>query len=561
MRKLFISILLMMTVFASAKMSLSESFLTERKVVELTLSSPDTAYAIIQTMRERKLITAWRLDCLEAEYYINQRQYRRVVPLFEKVLDNPAVADSTILKMRITMHLMRVYDKLQEDDDLTETMYRMEKMVDKTNDDYFKAHLLFMLGKRLHYQGDKTGLEKCNEAINLLRATNYKNKNNSLRSFYGYMLLMYQEDGNYNDAIRMSLLQEETARIPSHIKMRYLDSRALRITYALRASLYAEMGEIEEADKAYGQWLNTKGGNPIDDKYILGYLETKGLYDEALNVIYEYKKHLSTERDSVSHWMLTMLGHESIIYGMLNRVDESLVTARKIKSLTETLHKMESRQTMTNVYKFLQGRDEDSRRNVMQMSIGFMLFFMIISIIAFLFYAIYYYRRHKKFKGIFQHIASKFSKKNHREIVVKRVPVAAERPEHKGEAAEYMVPVTNDLAQLYDYMDMVVTRDRLFLDPALNRDELMKRLGIDKNRFGKMMAKYSESRNISVYINTKRVEYGAELLKDHPEYTIATIAEMSGASSTVNFNRMFRSVFGVTPSEYRKQMEEKNGGG
>ncbi len=564
MKNIFLSILLMVSFSAYARISLPDSFLTERKAIELTISSPDTAYAIIQAMRERKLIMPWRIDCLKAEYYINQRQYRRAVPLLEKVIDNPSIADSTYLKQRVMMYQIYVYDKLLEDDDLTKSMYRMQKLLEKTNDDYFKAQLLFLYGKRLHYQGVPGGLEKCKEAIALLQKSDNKNKNNSLRSFYGHMLLMYQEDGNYNDAIRMSLLQEEIARVPSNIKMRNLDSRALRLTYALRASLYAEMGDTEEADGAYGLWLKTKGGNAIDDKYILGYLEAKGLYDDALNVIKAYKDHLSTEQDSVSLWMLSMLGHESIIYGILGRVDESLSTARKIKSLTETLHKRESSETMTNVYRYLQERDEGLRRIVMQMSLGFMTLFVSISVIAFLFYAIYYYRRHKEFKGLFSHIVSKFSNKSKESANITAENSFQEAPEIEGDTpvvTEYTAPVTSDLGQLYDYMDKIVTRDKLYLDPALNREGLMRILGIDKNRFGKMMAKNSDAGNISVYLNKKRAMHGAELLREHPEYTIATIAEMSGMASTVNFNRIFRSVFGVTPSEYRKSLAKANGGG
>ena len=103
-------------------------------------------------------------------------------------------------------------------------------------------------------------------------------------------------------------------------------------------------------------------------------------------------------------------------------------------------------------------------------------------------------------------------------------------------------------------MDKQVTRDRLFLKPGLNREDLMRLIGVDKNRFGKMMSKYSDASNTSVYISSKRVEYGAKLLLEHPEYTISTVATECGMSNTVTFNRIFKDTYSMTPSEYREKM-------
>ncbi len=439
--------------------------------------------------------------------------------------------------MEIMMRLMYVCDKLSENDELTEYIYGLDKLAEKHNDNFYKAHTLFMHGKQLFYQGDKTGIKKCQEGVEMLKHSDNPRKNNSLRTFYAEMLLMYQDEGRYNDAIRMSLLQEETARIPSNFTMRCVDSRALRLVYALRANLYAEMGDMEEADKAYGQWLKTCGGNPIDDKYIIGYLEAKGLYNEALDMIQAYKKHLSVERDSVSHWMLTMIGHESIIYGIQGRIEESLATARKIKSLTETLHQQESREMMSTVYRFLQEKEEDSRSHLIYMSMGFMGFFLILVVIGFVFYTLYHLRHHKTPANSAEPPSEAPSEEE--------VAVHVQKETNK-------IPV-NDLGKLYAYMDDLVTSEKLFLKPGLNREELMRLLGVDKNRFGRMMTQYSGTNSISAYINKKRSEYAAELLMTYPEFTISTIAEMSGMSSTVNFNRVFRSFYGVTPSEYRHQ--------
>ena len=81
----------------------------------------------------------------------------------------------------------------------------------------------------------------------------------------------------------------------------------------------------------------------------------------------------------------------------------------------------------------------------------------------------------------------------------------------------------------------------------------MRLIGVDKNRFGKMMSKYSDASNTSVYINIKRVTYGAQLLIEHPEYTIATVATECGMNNTVTFNRTFKEIYNMTPSDYREK--------
>jgi AraC-like DNA-binding protein len=134
--------------------------------------------------------------------------------------------------------------------------------------------------------------------------------------------------------------------------------------------------------------------------------------------------------------------------------------------------------------------------------------------------------------------------------------------------AEAALPNTSpqpqdDDERLFVELDGLVTRDKLFLNPDLSRDDLMRLIGVDKNRFGRMMSRYSDASNSSVYLNTHRVEYGCRLMVQHPEYTIAYIAESCGLRNTVTFNRIFKKVYGVTPSEYRTNMEEmqRNGGG
>jgi AraC-like DNA-binding protein len=62
--------------------------------------------------------------------------------------------------------------------------------------------------------------------------------------------------------------------------------------------------------------------------------------------------------------------------------------------------------------------------------------------------------------------------------------------------------------------------------------------------------------NVTGYVNTKRMEYAVILMRQHPEYTMGAIAEACGIKSPATFIRNFRNVYGMTPSEFRQNIDE-----
>jgi len=111
---------------------------------------------------------------------------------------------------------------------------------------------------------------------------------------------------------------------------------------------------------------------------------------------------------------------------------------------------------------------------------------------------------------------------------------------------------------LFVELDKQVVRDKLFLNPKLSREDLMRIIGVDRNHIGRIMSKYSGASNVSTYINQKRAYYAANYIKKHPEYTIAAVVTACGMTNSVTLNRSFKELFGVTPSEYRQQFLTNN---
>ena len=65
------------------------------------------------------------------------------------------------------------------------------------------------------------------------------------------------------------------------------------------------------------------------------------------------------------------------------------------------------------------------------------------------------------------------------------------------------------------------------------------------------MIKENTGTNLNGYINSLRLNHAIQLLKEHPEYTLRAIAELSGINSMPTFHHLFKSGTGMTPSEFK----------
>ena len=61
--------------------------------------------------------------------------------------------------------------------------------------------------------------------------------------------------------------------------------------------------------------------------------------------------------------------------------------------------------------------------------------------------------------------------------------------------------------------------------------------------------------SFSQFVNTYRIEYAQQLLRQHPDKKIAEVSMASGFSTEVSFFRTFRAATGMSPSEWREKQQ------
>ena len=562
MKSVVIAILLLLTPhLCRAKIVLPDSMLTTTKSYAYHITSPDTALAIIEAMRERNLVPAWRTDMTEGDLYFNMRRYRMALNIYNKIDGIPELRDSTQVQLLLLKRMMDCYDELLESNDLVRTMFRLRKLAQQKDDKAYEAMTYLTSGKWHHINGQKKhGYSLCEKAFEMMYSSDFPNKHLLLRDFYGELVKMCARDGLFDKAMRMSRQQELEANKPSPVLIRKARERGLRQVFAIRASMLAQAGRMEEADQAYAEWKKTTGGNDIDDMEIFDYLRLSHHDDEALDIVTRYRNFLIARGDTLSIRMLSVLNKEAMLLIDMNQSEKAIDHGRLISAIADSLHIRNSSEQMQTTYHLLEEQTDSNRksRRLVYLSIIFVLGIIIAFVV--LYYLRYIRHRNVELLKVLNSLDA-----YRRAVINGASPTSPEVVAALEEMRALQLPKdlpTDEIEEpddedrrLFVEMDKQVTRDQLFLKPGLGREDLMRLIGVDKNRFGKMMSKYSDASNTSVYINTKRVEFGARLLLEQPEYTIATIATECGMSNTVTFNRTFKEVYGITPSEYREKMK------
>ena len=106
---------------------------------------------------------------------------------------------------------------------------------------------------------------------------------------------------------------------------------------------------------------------------------------------------------------------------------------------------------------------------------------------------------------------------------------------------------------LFKRIVRLIQEEKLYLNPDLSRQDLLDQLAINKNHFSQIMQKNLQM-TLPEYLNQLRVQHAIALMKQHPHFTTQALAEESGFKNVRNFQRNFKSVTGMTFTEYKESI-------
>ncbi|MBP1640006.1 MAG: transcriptional regulator, AraC family [Bacteroidetes bacterium] len=102
--------------------------------------------------------------------------------------------------------------------------------------------------------------------------------------------------------------------------------------------------------------------------------------------------------------------------------------------------------------------------------------------------------------------------------------------------------------------EQVIAR-KYYMTPGINIEEIAQSLKIGRTTLSGFINK-EEGMNFNSWIGTLRVEEAIRLFHEDPQLTITQVSEMVGYSEPSNFSRQFKSVTGISPSEWYRQEQK-----
>ena len=108
-----------------------------------------------------------------------------------------------------------------------------------------------------------------------------------------------------------------------------------------------------------------------------------------------------------------------------------------------------------------------------------------------------------------------------------------------------------DDGQLMALLEIRIEEDRLYCQPDFDVAALAEKIGVSKERLNKLFRKQTIYRTPEAYIDNLRLLTCMRMLREHPQYNIAVIAEEAGFANVRTVQRRFQDAIGMTPVEYR----------
>ncbi len=129
-----------------------------------------------------------------------------------------------------------------------------------------------------------------------------------------------------------------------------------------------------------------------------------------------------------------------------------------------------------------------------------------------------------------------------------------QKEQPKGKFAE--VALIDEGQKFFVEMDARMTKEKPFKDPDFDHQAMIKFMGVTQETFCKLMPRYSDPVNVISYINSRRAEYGAQLIMQYSDSTIDEIANRCGFTNAADFISAFKFAFGITPNDYLNSIDK-----
>jgi AraC-like DNA-binding protein len=108
-----------------------------------------------------------------------------------------------------------------------------------------------------------------------------------------------------------------------------------------------------------------------------------------------------------------------------------------------------------------------------------------------------------------------------------------------------------DDGQLMALLELRIEADHSYCQPDFDAAALAEKIGVSRERLNQLFRKQTIYRTPDGYIDNLRLLTCMRLLREHPQYNIAVVAEEAGFANVRTMQRRFQDAIGMTPVDYR----------
>ncbi len=504
-----------------------------------------------------------------ADSLYNCMQFRDAYKLYLQLLGSKEAKADSEKRLNVLSALCNTSELSGHKVDQHKWLQQLHDLAEQTGNDYYQSLASITMGQNLFYEGDRErGIYCVNLAIDLMAKTDRENTDHLIHGYLNMLASMYGEMKDYDHALKTNernlQLTMEGTRWGAAPNQQLIDRR---MALAKMASVLARMGRSSSgsqqsqyflrADSAYAAWQAVQyEGNHTRDYFIVDYMKRRGRYQEAITIYNDLIQRVRRQGDTLGEMMNSAKWGLADVCQQMGRYHQAADLYEQVLEIQDTLKTRKARNTaqeLAAVY-----HEQEQEQTIMEQEAEntrqrYLLFSVIAVLIGVIALAVVIFRKERiisrKNKSLAAQITEAINyKKMYWDEKWAQAQTQAQTP---AAALDNLKALTDE--QLFQHINEVVIHERLFLNPSFDRQAIMDRFQLSKERVGSVFSKGSVYFKLNSYILQLRLEYAARLLVENPKRTIAQIAADSGFSNSTYFSDRFRQHYGMTPSDYRTE--------
>ena len=567
-----------------------DSVFTVPYIVNIGITEPERALALIDTAEQRGLMNDFDINRLRAVVYHNGLSDNNKSLFYAlKAYNSPSARDNG---RKLLLLIEMIADQYYLKGDYARSVEFCTKGIKIAQDSLIRnaeANLNFTLGRNLLILNrEDEGFRHYYKAADILDEESEKDDTWETSDDYIYTLAILigtlRNEGHYDKAVDLLPRYEDAVRRlenKEQIPEGLVDMRRAS-GFGMAAHLHAIKGEKDKAHEGYLKLCSTEySKTPDAGQLTIPYLVETGDYREALRQLQEEKKYWQANTDTVSYsYIQNHLETELTVYEELGDIRAANRVLHTIQALNDTLRvrdRNEKALELAEIYKTneqaAQLKEQENTIRIRTLIFSFTALLLVVAV-GFIIRILRDKRViQKKNEAMAGTINELMNYKN--ELFIRREENIRLRDElrqfhdaqcqtnagtegtqetdHAEEEAESgtELELTETDRAMYDRLCHEIVSRRLYLNPDFNKSELMKEIHVPAYKFAALFRKFGGC-SFTQYLQDCRIDYAINLMHEHPQWSMDAVAREAQMSKT-SFFRQFQKKYGMSPSNYIEQ--------